>query len=105
MRDYVLAHLSDAVLIRDLGVLVVQDRGLTARLLAHLAEVDARRLYAPAGYPSMFAYCVEELRFSEESAYRRIQAARAAHRFPAIFAALAEGRLHLQRGTTSSVRC
>lgn len=95
MRDYVLAHLRDDVLLRDLGALVVQDRGTTARLLAHLAEVDARKLYAPMGYPSMFAYCVEELRFSEDAAAKRIQAARAARRFPVLFDALAEGRLHL----------
>ena len=43
----------------------------------------------------MFAYCVEELRFSEDAAYKRIQAARAARQFPTLFTALAEGRLHL----------
>jgi hypothetical protein len=32
---------------------------------------------------------------SEDEAYKRIQAARAARRFPAIYAAVAEGRLHL----------
>ena len=67
----------------------------TAALLAHIAEVDARRLYVPAGYPSMHAYCVEELRLSEDAAYKRIQAARAARQFPALFVAVAEGRLHL----------
>jgi 5-methylcytosine-specific restriction endonuclease McrA len=43
----------------------------------------------------MFAFCVGELRFSEEAAYKRIHAARAARRFPAIFPAVADGRLHL----------
>ena len=43
----------------------------------------------------MFAYCLGELRLSEETAYKRIQAARTARRFPAIFDAVAEGRLHL----------
>ena len=64
-------------------------------LLARLAEIDARKLYVLAGYSSMYAYCVDELRLSEDEAKRRIQAARAARRFPAIFEALAEGRLHL----------
>src|SRR5512132_174920 len=95
MHQYTLDHLSDAVLLRRLSELVTRDRTTTAELLAHIAEVDARRLYAPAGYPSMHAYCVEELRLSEDAAARRIQAARAARKFPAIFAALAEGRLHL----------
>jgi hypothetical protein len=92
---YNLAHLSDEVLVHDLAALVDQDRSTTANLLAHIAEVDTRRLYAPAGYSSMFAYCVEELRLSEDAAYKRIRAARAARQFPELFAAVAEGRLHL----------
>jgi hypothetical protein len=95
MSDYSLVHLSDAVLLRELAQLAVQDRVITVALLAHIAEVDNRRLYVPAGYPSMFAYCVDELRLSEDAAYKRIQAARAARQFSGLFYALADGRLHL----------
>jgi len=90
-----LSHLSDGALLRDLAALVAQDRGTTAALLAHIAEVDARRLYLPAAHPSMYSYCVHELRLSEDAAYKRIQAARAARQFPALFAAVADGRLNL----------
>ena len=82
-------------MLRELVVLVNQDRATTASLLAHLAEVDTRRLYLPAGYPSMFAYCVHELHLCEQAAFTRIRAARTAREFPAVFSALAEGRLHL----------
>lgn len=68
---------------------------VTALLVAHLAEIDARRLYLSEGFPSLFAYCVQNLRLSEGAAYRRIQAARAARRFPAIVDSLARGDLHL----------
>ena len=95
MSRYALSHLADSTLLRDLAALVARDRATTADLLAHLAEVDARKLYLPAAHPSMFAYCAGELHMSEDEAYKRIQAARAARRFPAIFGALAEGRLHL----------
>src|SRR5204863_4012928 len=95
MHSYTLVHVRDDVLLRDLAALVTQDRLTTAILLAHITEVDDRRLYVPAGYPSMHAYCVEELRFSEDAAHKRIQAARAVRRFPSLFTALAEGRLHL----------
>jgi len=95
MQSYSLSHVRDAVLLRDLAGLVARDRATTATLLAHIAEVDARRLFVPAGYPSMHAYCVDELRLSEDAASKRIQAARAARRFPILFTALAEGRLHL----------
>src|SRR5882672_10456634 len=95
MREYTLTHLSDTALLRDLAALVARDRVTTAMLLAHIAEVDARRLYVPAGYSSMHAYCVDELRLSEDAAFRRIRAARAARQFPALFTALAEGSLNL----------
>ena len=95
MTSYSLSHLSDQTLLRDLAALVAKDRATTATLLAHIAEVDERRLYLPAGFPSMFAYCVQELRLSEDSAFKRIRAARTARQFPAVFQAVAEGRLHL----------
>jgi hypothetical protein len=95
MRTYDLVHLSDDALLRDLSTLVARDRVLTAMLLAHVAEVDDRRLYVPAGYPSMHAYCVGELRFSDDAAFNRITAARAARRFPVLFDAISDGRLHV----------
>ena len=95
MPGHSLSLLSDQELLRDLAVLVARDRTTTAALLAHLAEVDARRLYLPAAYPSMYLYCVYELGLSEDSALKRIRAARTARRFPAIFAAVADGRLSL----------
>ena len=95
MRAFSLSHVSDRELLHGLISIVAQDRATTARLLAHIAEFDARRLYLPAAFPSMFAYCVHELRLSEDAAYKRIQAARVARQFPVIFEALADGRLHL----------
>ncbi len=95
MSIYALSHLSDSTLLSDLAALVARDRATTAALLAHLAEVDERRLYLPAAYPSLYAYCVGELRMSEDTAYKRIRAARMARQCPAIFATLADGRLSL----------
>ena len=89
MSAYSLTHLSDPALRHELAALVARDRETTANLLAHLAEFDERRLYLPAGYPSMYEYCVRELRFSEDAAYKRIRSARAARRYPAIYSAVA----------------
>jgi len=75
--------------------IAAQDRSITARLLIDMAEFDSRRLYLEDGHPSMYAYCVGELGMSEDMAYKRIRAARAARRFPAIFASVGDGRLHL----------
>jgi len=64
-------------------------------MLADLGEFDARRLYLPKAYPSMHAYCVDVKHMTPGSAYKRIRVARTARRFPAVFFAVAEGRLHL----------
>ena len=95
MPSYVLSHLSDPVLIRDFGTLLGRERGASAEMLAHLAEIDDRRLYLPAGHDSMFSYLVHVWRLSEDSAFSLIRAGRTARTFPAIFSALADGRLHL----------
>jgi len=96
MRAYSLKHLVDSVLLRNLAVVLVRrDCANTATLLAYIAEVDQRRLYLPAGYPSMYAYCLGELHLSEDEAYKRIRAARTAREYPVLFDEVAGGRLHL----------
>ena len=95
MSTYSLTHLSDRDVLDGLAALVAADRQTTASLLAHLAEVDERKLYLPAACSSLHVYCVQVLHLSEDAAFKRIRAARAARRFPAIFTAVADGRLHL----------
>ena len=95
MDRYSLRHVSKQNLDRALRAIAVRDRQTTADLLAHLAEAEAKRVYADHGYSSMLTYCMAELRLSEDAALRRIGVARAARRFPAIFPAIADGRLNL----------
>lgn len=95
MDKYSLSHLSDQDLLRGLVALVARDRATTAELVAHIAEVDDRKLFAPKGYSSMYEYCVRELHLSADAALMRIRAGRTARQFPVISAALADGRLHL----------
>jgi len=85
--------LADDALTAELGHLAGHEREATAAFIAHLAEFDARRLYEGAGYQSMFSYCRAVLRLSEDAAYNRIKAARAARLFPAIVAMLTDGLL------------
>jgi 5-methylcytosine-specific restriction endonuclease McrA len=68
---------------------------LTAELLAHLAEVDARGIYRERACSSLHTYCVYELRLSEDEAQRRVRAARTARALPVLFEMLAEGAIHL----------
>jgi hypothetical protein len=90
-----LDRLDDHALTAELGRLAGCERESTAALVAHLAEFDARRLYEGEGFSSLFKYCTTILRLSEDSAYNRIQAARAARRFPAILDRLAAGGLNV----------
>jgi 5-methylcytosine-specific restriction endonuclease McrA len=92
---YDLKHKSDREVMVALSGLVRRDQQLCAELLAHLAEVDERRLYLAEAAPSLFVYCVQRLNLSEDAAYKRIAAYRAARRFPIIFSLVAQGELHL----------
>jgi hypothetical protein len=90
-----LEELSDARLLANLDTLVSSQRTCTADIVAHLAELDARPTVLARGYASLFQYCLEHLRFSEDEACRRIEAARLSRRFPSILALLAAGSITL----------
>ena len=90
-----LASLSDDELLRQLSVLIGRSRQIEAEVVAHIAEVDSRRLYLGQACSSMHAYCVEVLHLSDAEAYLRITVARASRRFPLILAMIGDGRLHL----------
>ena len=89
------SRLSDDELLSRVKSLAGRERAATAELVAHLAEVDARKLYLPAGYSSMFTYCRDALLLSEDAAYSRIEVARAAHRFPVVLDLMVQGALSL----------
>jgi len=77
----------------EVRVLAARERQATARLIAALAELDSRRLYLGEGFSSLFKFCTERLHLAEHAAYNRIEAARAARRWPIILEMLADGRV------------
>ncbi|MET0409856.1 MAG: HNH endonuclease, partial [Polyangiaceae bacterium] len=90
-----LDHLDDRQLLDSMRSTLAQGRKLTAQLIAHLSEVESRRLHLHAACPSMFDYCVSRLGLSEDEACRRIDVARLARRFPEVYPLLADGSLSL----------
>src|SRR5439155_26764603 len=52
-------------------------------------------VYAAQGYGSLFSFCTQALRLSEDAACNRIEAARACRRFPVILDLLASGEVTL----------
>src|SRR4051794_24973909 len=87
------ASLDDLRLTESLTRLAGAERTSTVALIVHLGEFDHRQLYRGAGFPSLFQYCVEVLRLSEDAASNRIAAARMARRFPVIVDLLTAGTL------------
>jgi len=97
-----LKSLSDDELLRRLSDLLAPSRRVEWVLVAHIAEVDARRLFAREAWPSMIQYCMGALHLSKGEGYRRIAAARMSRRYPVILLMLEDGRLHLQRKAPQS---
>jgi len=89
------ARLSDRHLLDEAKRLAARERDVTAELIAHLAEIEERGLHRAEGFGAMFKYCRGMLQLSEHAAYGRIEAARAARKFPVILEMLAEGSLNL----------
>ncbi|TDI41411.1 MAG: DUF222 domain-containing protein [Acidobacteria bacterium] len=90
-----ISALSDDELLVQLSDASKQSRRGEAALVAHIAEVDARGLFAREASPSMFRFCMDVLHLSEAEAYRRINAARLSRRFPVLLTMLQDGRIHL----------
>jgi hypothetical protein len=90
-----LSSIPDGELLHRLADLLRSSRHTEADLVAHIGEVEARRLYAREAAPSMWAYCTERLHLSGAEAYLRIAAARVSRDHPVVLEMLADGRLHL----------
>jgi hypothetical protein len=95
MKINIPSHLSDSDLVAEAKRLARSEREATAQLVAHIAELDARRIHLAAGFTSLFAYCREVFGLSEQSTYNRTQAAHAARSYPVILEMLSEATLTL----------
>ena len=95
MFSKLLKSISDDDLLHRLSGLVEKSRRVESELVAHVAEVDERRLYAREACSSMFTYCTEVLHMSEAEAYLRIRVARASRKHPELLRMLQDGRIHL----------
>jgi hypothetical protein len=89
------SRLSDDELIAEMNRLARCERHDIASLIAHIAEFDERKLHLALGYSSLFVYCCEVLKLSTGEAYRRIEVARYARKYPMILDKLANGSLNL----------
>jgi hypothetical protein len=90
-----LRALADSELVARVIGCAARERAATADLVGHLAELGTRDIPLREGYGSLFVYCRDALRLAEGDAYGRIEAARAARRFPLVLELLAQGVTNL----------
>ena len=95
MKSYSRTNVADEVLLRNCAHRHRYDRSNIAELLADIAEIEVRHLHLKAGYKSLHAFCMGEYSLSDDEALLRINVARTAREFPAIFHAIAEGTLSM----------
>jgi hypothetical protein len=87
--------MEDRALLDAAKHLVIEEYLATATLLCALMEIDSRRLYLGEGCAAMFSYCTQVLHLAEGAAYNRIEAARAARRYPVILELFEQGTITL----------
>ena len=72
MENISLKHYTNAELLEGLQILVSQERTLSLKVISFLREIRHRRLHLEMGYPSLFTFCIVELKYSEAAAYYRL---------------------------------
>lgn len=90
-----MADRSDHEVRRSLERLSKRERKITIEVLLHLIEVEKRKIFAKAGFGSLFDYCTRALRYSESAAGRRIRAARCLRDYPIVLALLSAGEVSI----------
>src|SRR4051794_25674486 len=90
-----LVDVSDTRLRSGLAELLAAGYRTEARILAHLAEVELRKIHLKDGCESLYEYCIRVLRLSNSEAFHRITAARIARQFPVVFNLIEQRQLHL----------
>lgn len=76
--------LDDDVLLSKTRVLVKRIVECEADLIAHIAEIDRRKLYRSEACASTLSYCVERLGLSRSMACKRVRLARLSQRLPVV---------------------
>lgn len=96
-------HLSNDQLILEIKHLVKEETRLTSRILDYLKEVEFRKIYLKMGYPSLFEFCIKELKYSEGSTQRRISAMRLMKEVPEIRDKIISGELNLSTASQAQI--
>jgi len=92
-----LSQLSNEALETRLKDLVQKERTLLHVILEHIKEVERRELYLAKAYSSMYAYLVQEMKYSGSAALRRLEAARLLKDVPSLSQEIQAGNVNLSQ--------
>ena len=95
MENISLKHYTNAELLEGLQILVSQERTLSLKVIAFLREIRLRSLHLEMGYPSLFTFCIIELKYSEAAAYYRLNTLDIVDELPEIKQAIETGELSM----------
>ncbi len=95
MENISLKHYTNAELLAGLQILVSQERTLSLKVISFLREIRFRSLHLEMGYPSLFTFCVEELKYSEAAAYYLLNTLDIVHELPEVKQAIESGELSM----------
>src|SRR4051812_2587895 len=90
-----ISELTNSELLIRTQDLSLNERKTTTAVLWHLKEIERRRLHLEIGFSSIFEYAVKELKYSEGSASRRINAMRLLKDFSQVAPLLEDGSFNL----------
>lgn len=87
--------MSNDQLLENTKNLVEKERKLSLEILDHLKEIETRRLHLELGYGSLHEYMVQELKYSDGAAARRIASMRLSRELPQVKQSLVKGEVTL----------
>src|SRR6476469_8806241 len=90
-----LKAVSDSELLKQIRIDAGNERLAGLSVIHQLREIARRRLDAQLGYSSLHRYCMEELKYSAGSAWRRIKAMDALGELPELESQIEAGSLTL----------
>jgi hypothetical protein len=86
---------TDSELISEFKDLVVKERHLQTKILHYLRIIENRKIFLALGFSSLFVFLMEEIGYSEATAYRRIQAMHLIQEMPEVEEKLETGKISL----------
>ncbi len=87
--------ISDSDLLKQIRLDAECERKHGLAVIHQLREIKRRRLDAQLGYSSLHSFCMEELKYSSTSAWRRVKVMEALEELPELEAQIVQGNLTL----------